>query len=38
VVNRYTLPNGVELLVITDITRTQTVVLTPEDRGSTPAS
>jgi len=38
VVNRYTLPNGAPLIVITDVPRTQTVVLTPEDaarRGET---
>lgn len=33
VVNRYTLPNGEPLIVITDRTRTQTVVMTPQDRG-----
>lgn len=32
VVNHYTLPNGERLLIITDRTRTQTVVLTPHDR------
>ncbi|MBX7232801.1 MAG: hypothetical protein K1X65_00370 [Caldilineales bacterium] len=36
VVNAYTLPNGVQLIVITDRTRTQTVVLTPRDRPTTP--
>ena len=33
VVNQYPLPNGVVLIVITDVTRTQTVVMTPQDRG-----
>lgn len=32
VFNRYTLPNGEILIVITDRTRTQTVVMTPRDR------
>ncbi len=32
VVNHYTLPNGETLVVITDRTRTQTVVMTPRDR------
>lgn len=38
VVNRYALPNGGQpIIIITDVTRTQTVVLTPEDRGGDPA-
>lgn len=36
VVNAYTLPNGEQLIVITDRTRTQTVVLTPRDRPDAP--
>ncbi len=38
VVNHFMLPNGAPLIVITDVSRTQTVVLTPEDRGEGPES
>jgi hypothetical protein len=36
VVNAYSLPNGEQIIIITDHTRTQTVVLTPRDRPTTP--